>query len=78
MKYATAKLVITHPNGDTDEVFTSLETPPGKYNDSQDVAHRVIDAFYDSLNDLMKTNNQFSKELSDAAKESDALNNEAI
>ena len=54
MKQPTAKLIITHSDGSTDEIFASLETPPGKYTSDVDVAHRVIDAFCDHLNKIMK------------------------
>ena len=57
MKYPTAKLIITHTDGSTDEIFASLETPPGKYTNNTDVAHDVMDAFYDHLNEIMKPTN---------------------
>ena len=58
MKYPTAKLIITHVDGSTDEIFASLETPPGKYTNDADVAHDVTDAFYDHLNEIMKVYNR--------------------
>ena len=58
IKYPTAKLIITHVDGSTDEVLVSLETPPGKYRNDADIAADIIDAFYEHLNEIMKLTNK--------------------